>query len=290
VIRIRTGSTESVIPASEWEARVASGAVPPDALVFSLELTGGLWQRADTTPLYDFFRRGGEQERREAGEPAAGIAPFAELPQVAFPRRGFSGTEVLLAANLLVGAALLLLWRADYTDRVFELAQRFFELWVDRRVPVGFVATLFLHADLGHIGANLVSLVPAAAFVEHLYGRRVLWAYLLTGLAGAIASFAWKGHGPMSVGASGAIFGLYGACGGFLLRHIGRLPHWSRWRAKRVWLPLLALATLPSILHADWRAHTGGFVAGVLLGLALAPGARGRRLLLPRRAASRETR
>jgi len=284
MIQVRTTSGEHVYADEQWEARVASGEIPPDALVFSLQLTGGLWRRADSIPLYGFFRKGGEEERREEGVEAAAIAPFAELPQIAFPRRGFSGTEILLAINLAVGLLLLFLWRTAYTDRVFELAQRFYVLWVERRIPIGFVATLFMHADFGHISANMISLVPAAAFIEYLHGRRVLLVYLLGGLAGAIVSFAWKGHGPMSVGASGAIFALFGTFGGFLLRHIGRLPHWHRWRAKRIYLPLLALATLPSILHADWRAHTGGFVAGLLLGLLLPPHERGRRFLLPRRA------
>jgi membrane associated rhomboid family serine protease len=284
MIRIRTAQGERVYADDQWEARVASGEIPPDALVFSLQLTGGLWRRADSLPLYGFFRQGGEEERREAGAEAATIAPFAELPQIAFPRRGFSGTEILLAINLAVGLLLLFLWRDAYTDRVFELAQRFYDLWVDRRIPMGFFATLFMHANLGHISANMVSLVPAAAIVEYLYGRRVSLIYLLGGLAGAVVSFAWKAHGPMSVGASGAIFALYGTFGGYVLRHVGRLPHWHRWRAKRIYLPLLALATLPSILHADWRAHTGGFAAGLLLGLLLPPHERGRRFLLPRRA------
>jgi membrane associated rhomboid family serine protease len=282
MIRIRIGPEERVILASEWEARVASGEIPPDSLVFSLQLTGGLWRRADTLPLYGFFRAGGEEERREAGVIAASLAPFADLPQIAFPRRGFSGTEILLGVNLAVGALLLLLFRDDYTNRVFALAQTFYRLFVERGNPVGFVATLFMHADAAHIGANMLALVPSAALVEYLQGRRVLWIYLLGGIAGAVVSFAFKGEGPMSVGASGAIFALYGTLASFILRHLGHLPHWHRWRAKRIYLPLLALAVLPSILHADWRAHTGGFVGGLALGLVLPLHERGKRLLLPR--------
>lgn len=285
MIRVRTAHGEHVYADDQWEARVASGEIPPEALVFSLQLTGGLWRRADSIPLFGFFREGGEEERREAGAAAATIAPFAELPQIAFPRRGFSGTEFLLAANLGVGLLLLLLWRAAYPDRIWDLAQRFYDLWVDQRIPVGFLATLFMHANLGHIGANLISLVPAAAVIEYLYGRRVMLVYALGGLAGAVVSFVWKHHGPMSVGASGAIFALYGTFGGYLLRNLGRLPHWHRWRAKRIYVPLLALATLPSMLHADWRAHTGGFVAGLVLGLLLTLHERGARLSLPRRTA-----
>ena len=105
--------------------------------------------------------------------------------------------------------------------------------------------------------------------------------YLLGGLAGAIVSFAMKHHGPMSIGASGAVYALIGAIAGFVLRYHRRLPRWHRWKARRIYVPLLMLATLPSILHADWRAHTGGFVGGVLLGLLIPLHRRGRELLLP---------
>ncbi|MCK4413027.1 MAG: rhomboid family intramembrane serine protease [Candidatus Eisenbacteria sp.] len=282
MIRVRIGAEELRFPDGEWEAHVARGEVPPSALVFSLELTRGLWQRADTLPLYGFFRRSGEEERREEGVAAAGRPPFKELPGVAFPRRGFSGTEMLLGLNLGVALLLMLLWQGAYLTRVWDLAWSLYNLHVRDSLPVGFIATLFIHANLGHLGANMISLVISSAFVEYLYGRRVLLIYLLGGLAGAIASFAWKDRGPMSIGASGAVYALIGAFAGFVLRYHGRLPRWHRWKARRIYIPVLVLATLPSILHADWRAHTGGFVGGVLLGLLVPLHGRARDLLLPR--------
>ncbi|MFH1144026.1 MAG: rhomboid family intramembrane serine protease [Candidatus Eisenbacteria bacterium] len=281
MIRVRIADREAVFPDQEWEARVAAGAVPPEALVFSREMTRGLWQRADTLPLYAFFRKGGEDERAERGLPAVEQVPFRELPQVAFPRRGLSSTEILLALNLAVALGLLLAWQTQYHDRLFRLAYTFYNLFVERYVPVGFFATLFMHANLGHLGANMITLVPASAFIEYLYGRQVLLIYLLTGLSGAIVSFLAKGHGPMSVGASGAVYGLIGAFAGFTFRHLGHFPRWHRWKALRIYVPALALATLPSILNADWRAHVGGFLAGVLLGFLLRLDERGRKLLLP---------
>jgi len=265
----------------DWEAHVAAGDVPPEALVFSLQLTGGLWRPARELPLYDFFRRSGEEERREATLPRRRFPAFADLPRIAVPRRGLSVTELLVGANLLVAVALVIAWRGNYTTRIWDVAWSFHQLLLRDRNPVGLVATIFMHADLRHLGANLLALLPASAFVEYLYGRRVGWVYLLGGLAGGVASYAFKGHGPMSVGASGAVYALYGACGGYLLRHLGRFPRWERWRARRIYIPLLLFATLPSILHADWRAHVAGFLGGVILGLVLAPHARGRDLLLP---------
>jgi len=282
MVRVRVGTKELRFPEEEWEAHVSEGRVPPDALVFSLQVSDGLWPPAARLPLYDFFRRTGEADRREAGRDP-GARPFADLLAIAFPRRGWSATELLLALNLLAAGALLLLWRDAYPRAIWALAWDLHELLVGRGNPIGVAATLFLHADLRHLGANLISLLPSAAFVEYLYGRRVLIVYLLGGLAGAAASFWLKGHGPLSIGASGAVYALMGAFGGFVLRHIGRLPRWHRWRARRIYLPGLLVVVLPSLLHADWRAHVGGLVAGLALGWWLPPHARGRAMLLRRR-------
>lgn len=284
MVRVRIGAEELRFPEAEWEAQVSEGRVPPEALVFSFQLSDGLWQPASRLPLYDFFRRAGEAERREAGREPGG-RPFADLLAIAFPRRGLSMTELLVALNLAAAGLLLLLWRDAYPRAIWSFAWDLHELLVTHGNPIGVPATLFLHADLRHLGANLISLLPSAAFVEYLYGRRVLLIYLIGGLAGAAASFWLKGHGPLSIGASGAVYALMGAFGGFVLRHIGRLPRWHRWRARRIYVPGLLVVVLPSVLHADWRAHVGGLVAGLILGTLMPLHPRGRLMLLSRRGA-----
>ena len=291
MVQIRIGAQEAVIPEAHWEAWVSEGRIPPEALVFSPRLTGGLWRRADTIELYRFFRDTGADERAEASLAPHLPTPFAGILDVAFPRRSLSGAELLLSLNLLVAVVLAVAWGAEYGARLGipvlphaaprGLAWDFYHLFVRDRIPVGFVATLFIHAGLRHLFLNMVSLIPSAAFVEYLYGWRVYLVYLLGGLAGALASFLFKDHGPMSVGASGAIYALIGTVTGFVLRHYRNLPRWHRWRARRIYAPILTLATLPSILHADWRAHVGGFLGGLLLGLILPLAARGRAMLLP---------
>jgi len=70
---------------------------------------------------------------------------------------------------------------------------------------------MFLHGDLMHIAFNMWCLWDLGALCESLYGRWTFAAvYLLTGIAGGVASVAWN-PGVLSVGASGAIFGLAGA-------------------------------------------------------------------------------
>ncbi len=282
MIQLRIGEQEHRFPEDRWEAWVSEGRVPPDALVFSLRFTGGLWKRADTLPLYDFFRRAGEEERREAHLDPDAPAPFAELPAVAFPRRGVSGTEILLILNLTVALIVAFFWREDLSHLFGDggFAWRMYDALHDRHNPIGLVLTMFIHADFRHLMANMLTLAAGAAFVEYLFGGRLYVIYLVGGLAAGIVSYLGKGHGPMSVGASGAIYACIGAVAGFVLRAYRGLPRWHRWKARRIYAPLLAIAVLPSIFHADLRAHVGGFVCGVLLGLLLPPGSRGRRLSL----------
>ncbi len=287
---MRIGTREEVISENQWGEWIADGKIPPDALVFSLDKTGGLWEPAGEQEGYHFFRDSGELERREENRQPEGAPPFADLPRLVFPRRGFSGTEILLGINFLVALILLILWGDSYTEKIFSrstfssgfgegLAWDFYDLFVDKKIPVGFVASLFVHASLSHFGANMISLLPAAAFGEYFFGRCVYLIYLLGGLSGAVASFLIKNHGPMSVGASGAIYALIGASAGFVIRRYVRMRRWQQWRVRRIYVPILILAVLPSVFHADWRAHLGGCLSGILLGLLLNPSRRGRKLI-----------
>ena len=78
---MRYGNHEVQFPENHWEAWVSEGRVPPGALIHSPRMTGGLWRRADSLELYDFFRRSGEEDRREAIAPPDPRPPFADLPE-----------------------------------------------------------------------------------------------------------------------------------------------------------------------------------------------------------------
>ena len=70
---------------------------------------------------------------------------------------------------------------------------------------------MFLHGGLMHIAFNMWCLWDLGALCESLYGRWTFAAiYFITGIAGGVASVGWNPR-VLSVGASGAIFGLAGA-------------------------------------------------------------------------------
>ena len=131
---------------------------------------------------------------------------------------------------------------------------------------------MFLHGGLMHIAFNMWCLWDLGAMCESLYGRWTYAAvYLLTGIAGGLASVAWN-PGVLSVGASGAIFGLAGALvasfylGEFSLPRIA-IQGTLRSLAFFIGFNVLFGSMFPGI---DNACHIGGLVSGLILGALIA--------------------
>jgi rhomboid protease GluP len=131
------------------------------------------------------------------------------------------------------------------------------------------LTSMFAHFGFIHLALNMWALVNVGPFLERLFGR-VLFAviYLGAGLGGGLLSLAWNGDRVWSAGASGAIFGLYGALLGYLLREKQGLPRLVFKPMLRSTLLFTALnvllgATRPGI---DNACHLGGLLTGFLLG------------------------
>jgi len=124
-----------------------------------------------------------------------------------------------------------------------------------------------------HLLFNMYALYLAGPFVERLYGRGAfLLIYLVTAVGGSLASFAFS-DAPYGVGASGAIFGLFGLLIAVQYVHRPVLD-----RQSRAFLgQLMALVILNLILGfamgatIDNWAHIGGLIAGLWLGVLFAP-------------------
>src|SRR5713101_1314266 len=130
-----------------------------------------------------------------------------------------------------------------------------------------FVTPIFLHANILHVSLNMLNLVVLGIFVERIFGHiRFLLIYLVTGVLSVTASFYFAPQ-EISVGASGAIFGLVGAYSIFVLAHRralrgGGIP-------ALVWLVCIIGANLSVgffIADVDNFAHIGGLLSGFLLG------------------------
>ncbi|MFD6287468.1 rhomboid family intramembrane serine protease [Streptomyces sp. NPDC060205] len=136
------------------------------------------------------------------------------------------------------------------------------------------VTAMFLHGSYLHIAFNMLSLWWIGGPLEAALGRaRYLALYVSSGLAGSALTYLIAEPNQPSLGASGAIFGLFGATA-ILMR---RLNYDMR--------PVIALLVINLIFtfgwpNIAWEAHVGGLVGGVLVGYAMVHAPRERRALI----------
>ncbi len=121
----------------------------------------------------------------------------------------------------------------------------------------------FLHGSLMHLAFNMLALWVVGPNLEAVLGRtRFLALYLTSLVAGSAVSYAFSSPLGYSLGASGAVFGLFGATIVVLRRMRRDAGPFVGIVAINLLLPLL----VPNI---DWRAHVGGLVAGAVVAAVL---------------------
>jgi membrane associated rhomboid family serine protease/Flp pilus assembly protein TadD len=215
------------------------------------------------------------QQRGELGDDAP--QPVMRTPWVR--RESSMGlTQILFGANVLVCLVTLavifkngesplsdfpgdvLVWGANVGP--YTLSGQWWRL----------LTYMFLHGSLMHIAFNMWCLWDLGALCESLYGRWTFGAiYIITGIGAGLTSVAWNPH-VLSVGASGAIFGLAGAL--ISSFYLGEFS-----------MPKAALSgTLRSLLFfagfnlffgqlvggIDNACHIGGLITGLILGALVA--------------------
>ena len=133
------------------------------------------------------------------------------------------------------------------------------------------LTSCFVHFGIIHIGFNMYVLFQIGPFIERAFGRvRYLLIYFFAGLAGSLVS-VWVHPNAVGAGASGAIFGLYGAVFGFLLRNRRSLdPAVTKSIAQSAGIFVLYNVVYGSITRTtDLSAHFGGLVIGFIVGMLL---------------------
>ena len=135
-----------------------------------------------------------------------------------------------------------------------------------------FFTSMFLHIGLQHLIFNSIGLFIFGVEMEQIYGQaRFVVIYILTGLFGSLASFAFKGPLQFSAGASGAIFGIIGMYLAFYLFYRQKMGEFSNLRIQRVIRILVISLIFGAFMPIDHYAHFGGLIAGFALGYGLAP-------------------
>ncbi|MGD0998308.1 MAG: rhomboid family intramembrane serine protease [Thermoleophilia bacterium] len=128
------------------------------------------------------------------------------------------------------------------------------------------VSSMFLHESILHIGLNMLALWFLGEFTEAVLGHvKFLVLYMVTGLAGSVFVVLFSPATTLTIGASGAIAGVFGGlmAYAFLNRHrdymaraiLGQLVFWF----------MLNLILNLSDRTLSWQGHLGGFVTGMVL-------------------------
>ncbi|MEU9520309.1 rhomboid family intramembrane serine protease [Streptomyces sp. NPDC048224] len=136
------------------------------------------------------------------------------------------------------------------------------------------VTTMFTHEEIWHIGFNMITLWFLGAPLEQALGRaRYLTLYLVSGLAGSVFAYLLASPTTATLGASGAIFGLFGATAALARRRNADM---------RPVVVLLAISLIFTFTQGNvsWQAHLGGLAAGVVTGFAMLHAPRERRTLV----------
>jgi len=179
------------------------------------------------------------------------------------------GVNVCLFVAMLFGGAgvfrtspeLLLAWGANFGPATGDG-----QAW-------RLLTHLFLHVGLVHLGFNMWALWDAGRLVERLYGSVVFFGiYFLAGACGGLASYAWNGPRVVSAGASGAIFGVYGALFAFVVLRRRGVPReiLGRIGASAAVFVAFSLFVGALLTGIDNAAHLGGLAGGFVAGLAFA--------------------
>lgn len=139
------------------------------------------------------------------------------------------------------------------------------------------VTSLTLHADLGHLLANLVFGMVAGVLLVQLLGAGLAWlGFLLAGGLGNALNAVLQASDHTAVGGSTGVFGVVGILAGY--RQVSAFGGWGS--GLRRWAPVAAGVMLLAFLgmggeRTDVLGHIAGFAVGGAVGLALAHAPRG---------------
>lgn len=161
-------------------------------------------------------------------------------------------TYGLIAVNVAV--FLLQMARPDLRDQ--------FALWppaVAHGQYYRLVTSAFMHYGLVHLGFNMWALYVLGPPLEvHLGRARYATLYALSALGGSVMVYLFSAENAATAGASGAIYGLFGAT--FVAAK--RLHLDVRWLVTLIAINLAMTFTIPGI---SWQGHVGGLITGAVV-------------------------
>ncbi|SEW29247.1 rhomboid family intramembrane serine protease [Chitinophaga arvensicola] len=178
-------------------------------------------------------------------------------------------TLVLIGINVLAfgytAATGMDIWWAD-GNHLLHAGANYWSLTITHQEYWRLLTSMFLHAGLGHLFTNMLGLLIGGMFLEPvLRSFRYAFAYITTGLISDYASI-WYHKSAVGVGASGAIFGIFGVFLALLTTQLFPVE------IRKAFLAYIGLFIALNVIAAavsqgvDNAAHLAGFLSGVLIG------------------------
>ena len=194
--------------------------------------------------------------------------PFSGMGEFLVPGKNYFTMPIIINLNILVFIILIF----NGVDFIQASGGDLLEWGANRRLETlngdwwRLISSMFLHAGIMHLILNLYGLIMAALFLEPMIGRKLIAClYFISGVCGSIASIGWY-ENTISVGASGAIFGLYGAL--LALIFTKAFPGETKGGMLMMFGPYVAISLLMGLTGGiDNAAHLGGLFSGAILGL-----------------------
>ncbi|RKQ37794.1 rhomboid family intramembrane serine protease [Oceanobacillus halophilus] len=170
-------------------------------------------------------------------------------------------TYLLITVNLIVFFLLEKYGSSTSIDTLIDFGAKYNPAIIEDRQWWRIFSSMFLHIGLLHLFMNMLAVYYLGTLIERIYGSlRFLLIYFLAGVGGGIASFAFTTS--VSAGASGVIFGLFGA---LLFFGLNYKQIFFRTMGVNV-LMILAINIVVglTVQQIDMAAHLGGLLAGFI--------------------------
>lgn len=174
-------------------------------------------------------------------------------------------TKFFLIAQVIIFLLMELVGSSESTKTLVEFGAKYNPFILEGEWW-RFLTPVFIHIGFLHLLMNSISLYFIGAEVEKIYGNmRFVLIYLISGFAGVLGSFVF--NTSLSAGASGAIFGCFGA-----LLYFGLLHRKLFFRTMGINIIVLVLInlsfgfTMPGI---DNAGHIGGLIGGFIAAAAV---------------------
>ena len=208
-----------------------------------------------------------EHNKQLNGESAKGD-DYNEFAVLLLPTKDHFVAPILLNLNILVFVILMIAG----VDIINPSGSDLLDWGGNRRLETingewwRLVSSMFLHGGVMHLLLNCFGLFVASLFIEPAIGKsRFLTVYMISGIFGSLASILWY-ENTVSVGASGAIFGLFGATLGLLLTNA--FPEETKsdvFKTIGIYVGINLVLGLTG--GVDNAAHLGGLISGLFTGI-----------------------